>query len=181
MSKSPNPFGFFAPTGGSFPAALPLNQAYSPSFLASSPNEYFVVVPARAANSHSSSVGSRTLSPRFINPAAASNFVASRQNFSASSSDSISTEFRGPFHLLGLPPITACHNSCVTSYLPIANGFSPLSRVLMDMNSPRNFLSRATCSTVGSAANNALIKSGQTIAALVSRTHQKSSLKSSPF
>src|SRR3954462_15960551 len=111
MSYSPSPLGFFAPTGGSFPAALPLNHPYSPSFLASSPNEYFVFEPARDANSHSSSVGSRTPSPPWINPAANSSRVASLQNFSASSSENISTEFHGPFHLLGLAPVTACHSS----------------------------------------------------------------------
>ncbi len=50
-----------------------------------------------------------------ISPAARSRSVARRQNATASSQESISTELRGPFQRLGLLPITACHRFCGTS------------------------------------------------------------------
>src|SRR5690242_16341049 len=112
MSYRPQELGFFAPTGGSFPAALPVNQPYSPSSLASSPNEYFVVVPARQQYSHSVSVGNRINSSPLISFCSRNSAVALWQNACASSYVNISTEFRFPFHLLGLLPITASHRFC---------------------------------------------------------------------
>jgi hypothetical protein len=52
----PQGFGFLVPTFAYFSA---WKQAYSAKLAASLPKEYIVVVPARAAYSHSASVGSR--------------------------------------------------------------------------------------------------------------------------
>src|SRR5262245_6853505 len=88
---------------------------------ASSPQEYFVVVPARAQYSHSSSVGRRISSPDSMSFASRIRAVAFLQKVVASSNESISTEFRFPFHLLGLLPSTASHRFCGTSYLATEN------------------------------------------------------------
>jgi hypothetical protein len=71
--------GFFAPMGGSLPAALPVYQPNFVSSVVSSPNEYFVVVPARAACSHSASVGKRIRSSLEISSAERSCLVALSQ------------------------------------------------------------------------------------------------------
>src|SRR5271166_3708264 len=123
MSWNPHGFGFFLPTGGSLPAALPVNQAKCVSSVAASPNEYAVVVPARQTYSHSASDGSRIASPTPSSLRRRSSSVTLRQNVRASSQLTNSTELRGPFHFDGLPPATRKYSSCVTSYFAIANGF----------------------------------------------------------
>src|SRR5260221_1764425 len=129
MSYSPQALGFLAPTGGSFPAALPVCQAnsssrlvwlvVSPGLAALSPKLYAVFVPARQQYSHSASVGSRISSSIARSLAARSNRVIFLQKSCASSNENISAEFRGPCHLLGLLPITASYKFCGTSYLAI--------------------------------------------------------------
>src|SRR5262245_4717582 len=115
MSYRPQALGFFLPTGGSSPFELALNQAKSFSSSALSPKPYTVVVPARQAYSHSASVGKRTPSSSPSSLRRRSSAVAWRQNSVASSQLTISTELRGPFHLLGLRPMTASYSSWVTS------------------------------------------------------------------
>src|SRR4029077_9189901 len=114
----PQGFGFFLPTFWYLKSEFLPHQQYSLTVFGSesSPKEYFVVVPARAAYSHSASVGRRTILPRSISLACCKSFAASSQNRSASSNETISTEFRAPFQRLGLFPITACHRFCGTSY-----------------------------------------------------------------
>src|SRR5262245_58613642 len=117
MSYSPHGLGFLAPTGGSLSLALPVCQAYasrsdallpaSPAFVAASPKLKAVVVPARQQYSHSASVGSRISSSLPMSCASRSLAVILRQNSRASFQSNISTELRGPFHLLGLAPISA--------------------------------------------------------------------------
>src|SRR4051812_33515839 len=65
MSKSPHAFGFFLPTFWYLKSLFFPHQQYSLIFEASSPQKYAVVVPARAAYSHSASVGRRKKSPVF--------------------------------------------------------------------------------------------------------------------
>ncbi len=69
MSYRPKAFGFFWPTGCVRRPELPSYQAYSSRLAASSPNEYFIVLRARQAYSHSASVGSRYPSPPNGSPA----------------------------------------------------------------------------------------------------------------
>src|SRR5437868_1523639 len=139
-------------------------------FLASSPKEYFVVVPPRAVYSHSSSVGNLISALDSISFAARMSSVALRQKALASSSESISTEFRLPFHLLGLLPITASHKFWGTSYLAMENlrasdtsRVAPSSPILNDrgnlpspgvtaINSSRKVLRSAACSAESSPA-----------------------------
>src|SRR5580692_3652755 len=111
MSYRPQAFGFFLPTGGSSSLALPLNQANSFSSSALSPKEYFVLLPARQAYSHSASDGSRITSSSPSSFRFRSSSVALRQKSLASSQLTISTELRGPVHLLGFLPITASYSS----------------------------------------------------------------------
>src|SRR5262245_13109567 len=101
MSYRPHGFAFLTPTGGSLPLALPVNQAYSPSCLASSPKEYAVVVAARQAYSHSASVGRRMTSSSPISLSLRSSAVRRLQKSPASFQSIISTELRGPFQRLG--------------------------------------------------------------------------------
>src|SRR5215470_1185200 len=107
MSYSSQALGFFLPTGGSSPLELALYQAYSLRSSTLSPKEYAAVEPARQAYSHSASVGRRMTSSSLSNFALRSSSVAFLQNSPASVQLTISTELRGPFHLLGLRPITA--------------------------------------------------------------------------
>src|SRR5437762_282635 len=76
------------------------------------PNEKSVVVPARQQYSHSASLGRRMTSSSAISFRLRISWVARRQNSLASSQLTISTELRGPCHLLddrfiSLPPV-AC-------------------------------------------------------------------------
>src|SRR5437763_1693698 len=61
-----------------------------------------------------------TSSP-LISPRLRISRVARRQNSLASSQLTISTELRGPCHLLGFLPVAAWYSSCVTSYRASAN------------------------------------------------------------
>src|SRR4029079_6048839 len=65
MSNSPHAFGFFVATGCGRSPEFSRVHAYSPSARASLPKLYAVVVPARAAYSHSASVGRRYVLPVF--------------------------------------------------------------------------------------------------------------------
>src|SRR5260370_25160795 len=117
MSNSRWAWGSLAPTGGSFPLALPVCQPYSssrlafapasPGFTALSPKLYAVVVPARQQYSHSASVGRRISSSFPRSFAWRRTAVIFLHSFHASPNQILSTEFRGPFHLLGFSPTTA--------------------------------------------------------------------------
>jgi hypothetical protein len=74
-----------------------------------------VAVPARQAYSHSASDGRRITSSSPSSFARRNSAVALRQKSVASSQLTISTELRRPFQRLGLLPMTASYNSCVTS------------------------------------------------------------------
>src|SRR4051794_38102050 len=115
MSYSPQALGFFLPTGGSLPLALPVKQANSGRAFASSPDEEAVVVAAPHAYSHSASDGRRMTSCGVSKLRLRSSTVALSQKAAASVQLTISTEFRGPFQRLGLRPATVSYNSWVTS------------------------------------------------------------------
>src|SRR5829696_8687923 len=65
MSWRPHLFGLFCPTGCGRPPEFAAYQACLSSCAASLPNAYAVAAPARAAYSHSASVGSRYSWPVF--------------------------------------------------------------------------------------------------------------------
>src|SRR5947209_277272 len=111
MSYRPQALGFLAPTGGSYPLELPLNQQNS--LMSSVGKENGVVVPARQGYSHSASLGRRTTSSAPSSFRCLNSSVALRQNSTASVQLTISTELRGPVHLLGFLPMTAWYSSCV--------------------------------------------------------------------
>src|SRR5438128_10341511 len=107
MSYRSHGLGFLAPTGGSLPLALPVNQAKCVNGAASSPKENAVVVPARQAYSHSASDGKRISSSSLSNFRRRSSSVTLRQKRFASCQSIISTELRGPFQRLGFLPTIA--------------------------------------------------------------------------
>src|SRR5207244_9737784 len=79
-------------------------------------------IPARQTYSHSASEGRRIASPLSRRPSRRSSCVTLRQNATASSQLTFSTELRGPFQRDGFSPVIAWYSSCVTSYLASANG-----------------------------------------------------------
>src|SRR4051794_36762305 len=107
MSYRPQAFAFFLPTGGASPLAVALNHAWSFKSSSLSPKEYFALLPARQAYSHSASDGRRITSSSPSSFRLRNSSVALRQNSFASSQLTISTELRGPVHLLGFLPMTA--------------------------------------------------------------------------
>src|SRR4029450_3296167 len=103
MSYRPQAFGCSFPTRCVVLSALPPNQAYLPNWLLSSPKLYAVVEPARAAYSHSASVGRRY----FVLPSLE---LSLSINFCTSSQETVSTgRLVSPLNWLGLFPITASH------------------------------------------------------------------------
>src|SRR5258708_265778 len=59
MSWSPHRFGFLVPTECNLLPEFPSNQAKSPSCFSSAPKDQGACLPARAAYSHSASLGRR--------------------------------------------------------------------------------------------------------------------------
>src|SRR4051794_5627220 len=110
MSCRPHALASNCPTELVLPPEFSSYQPYSRNCWGSSPKQYVVVVPARAAYSHSASVGNRYDFP---------SFSASRPKKSCTSShETLSTgRFRSPLKWLGLFPITASHCACVVGYL----------------------------------------------------------------
>src|SRR5260370_18664863 len=92
-----------------------------------SPKEYLPVVPARQAYSHSASEDKRTT----LSKARSRRFFNSRvillQKRTASFQLTISTELRGPFHLLGFLPAINSYNSWVTSNLPMEKEYAKVT------------------------------------------------------
>src|SRR5262249_41477245 len=112
MSYRPQAFRCSCPTGCVVLPALSANQAYLLNWPLSSPKLYAVVEPARAAYSHSASVGRRY----FVPPSLA---LSLSINCCTSSQETLSTgRLASPLNWLGLFPITASHWPWVTSWIP---------------------------------------------------------------
>src|SRR5262245_38661325 len=110
MSYRPHALGFFLPTGCVSSSEF---SAYQATSLSESGNG--VDDPARAAYSHSASVGRRYRYPSFRS------FKRLMKSW-ASSLLTVSTGRSPPLIVLGLEPITLSHCACVTSYFPISIG-----------------------------------------------------------
>ena len=126
MSCIPHAFGRLVPTSWGRSAEFAPCQAMSSRASSGGPED-----PARAAYSHSASVGSLY----WYGPLARFSFAMNRR---ASFQLTLSTGSAGPRKRLGLAPMTSVHCAWVISYLPISNPLLILTECAGLSSSPQS-------------------------------------------